>query len=264
MQSASETRAEARSGILTADQIETFRRDGFVFAPGFYDAAEMREITGWTEEVTAWPEEPGRHFVYHEADLKRRGGKVVQRVEYFTDFHEGFRRLFTEGRMEQAVAELLGEPAALFKEKINYKMPGGDGFKAHQDVQAGWNDYASFYITALVSIDAATIENGCLEVVAGWHDRGLVGAEWTPLGDEQIAAMDFKPYPTRPGDAMFFDSFAPHRSGPNLTDRSRRVLYVTYNRAAEGDHRERYFADKRASFPPDVEREPGKSYVFRV
>ena len=42
------------------------------------------------------------------------------------------------------------------------------------------------------------------------------------------------------------------------------MLYVTYNPAAEGDHRERYFADKRASFPPDIEREPGKAYVFRV
>ncbi len=63
---------------------------------------------------------------------------------------------------------------------------------------------------------------------------------------------------------MFFDSFAPHRSAPNLTDRPRRALYVTYNRASEGDHRARYVADKRANFPPDIEREPGKTYVFRV
>lgn len=256
--------SDIQTGVLSAEQIETFRRDGFVFAPGFYGPQEMAEITGWTDEISGWPEEPGRHFVYHEADLKHPGRKVVQRIEYFTGFHQGFNRLFTAGRMEQAVAELLGEPAALFKEKVNFKMPGGDGFKAHQDVQAGWNDYASFYITALVSIDASTLENGCLEVVAGWHDRGLVGAEWTPLSDEQIAAMDFKPYPTQPGDAMFFDSFAPHRSGPNLTEASRRVLYVTYNKASEGDHRERYFADKRASFPPDVERDPDKTYVFRV
>ena len=35
------------------------------------------------------------------------------------------------------VGELFGEPAVLFKEKINFKMPGGAGFKAHQDQQAG-------------------------------------------------------------------------------------------------------------------------------
>ncbi len=253
-----------QSGVLSHQQIAAFRRDGFVFAPGFYGAAEMAEVTAWAEEVTAWPEVPGRHMVYYEDSLTEPGRRVVQRIEDFTPYHDGFRGLFSADRMATAVAELLGEAGTLFKEKVNYKMPGGDGFKAHQDAQAGWEVYAPFFITALVSIDRATAENGCLEVAAGHHDLGLVGQEWAPLTEAQIAEMDFVSYPTVPGDAMFFDSYAPHRSGPNLTDSSRRVLYVTYNKASDGDHRERYFADKRKSFPPDIEREPGKSYVFRV
>jgi hypothetical protein len=32
----------------------------------------------------------------------------------------------------------------------------------------------------------------------------------------------------------------------------------------DGDHREKYFSDKRKNYPPDYEREPGKEYVFRV
>jgi hypothetical protein len=249
---------------LTDEQIDAFRRDGFVFAPGFFDAAAMRDITAWTEEVTAWPEAPGRHMVYYEDSQSEPGRRVVHRIEDLTPFHARFRDLYSRGPMIQAVSALFGEPAALFKDKINFKMPGGDGFKAHQDVQAGWDTYASYYITALVSIDAATIENGCLEMAAGWHDRGLVGREWTPLGEEETAAMNFAPYPTTPGDAMFFDSFAPHRSGPNRTAASRRMLYVTYNRASEGDHRAQYFAEKRESFPPDIDRAPGETYVFRV
>ena len=70
--------------------------------------------------------------------------------------------------------------------------------------------------------------------------------------------------PTEPGDVLFFDSFVPHRSGPNRTSVQRRVLYVTYNGASAGDSRERYYADKRASYPPDCEREAGKDYSFRV
>jgi hypothetical protein len=31
-----------------------------------------------------------------------------------------------------AVSDLFGEPASLFKEKINFKLPGGGGFLAHQ------------------------------------------------------------------------------------------------------------------------------------
>ena len=249
---------------LTRDQIDSFKRDGFVFVPGFFNAEEIRRVTAWTDEITAWPEAPGRHMVYYEDSLSAPDTRVVQRIEDVTPFHAGFKDMFTAGPMVDAVAELLDEPAVLFKDKINFKMPGGDGFKAHQDVQAGWDAYASYYVTVLVGIDAATEANGCLELAAGWHDRGLVGAEWTPLGEDEVAAMDFVSYPTAPGDAVFFDSYAPHRSGPNLTDAPRRVLYVTYNRASEGDHRARYFADKRESFPPDIERAPGETYVFRV
>ena len=160
---------------LDQEQIQAFHRDGFVFVPGFYDAKALGEITAWTEEVAGWPEVPGRHMVYYEDSLAEPGARVVQRIEDFVPYHEGFARLFTEGGMAQAVGQLLGEPARLFKEKINFKLPGGDGFKAHQDAQAGWETYADFHITALVSIDPATEANGCLEVAAGYHDRGLVG-----------------------------------------------------------------------------------------
>jgi ectoine hydroxylase-related dioxygenase (phytanoyl-CoA dioxygenase family) len=72
------------------------------------------------------------------------------------------------------------------------------------------------------------------------------------------------PVQTHPGDVIFFDSFVPHASGPNRTAAPRRILYVTYSRAGNGDHRARYFADKRRDFPPDIEREPGRTYTFRV
>lgn len=249
---------------LNQEQIDAFERDGFVAVPGLFDAREIADITVWTDEVQAWPETPGKHMMYFEDSLLTAGDRVLQRLENFYPYHASFKALFDSDKLNGAVAQLLGEPAVLYKDKINFKLPGGDGFKPHQDQQAGWDTYASFFITALVTIDPCTIENGCLELVAGHHKAGLVGDEFRPLDDGQMAEMDFKPYPTAPGDAVFFDSFCPHGSGPNLTDTSRRVLYVTYNRASEGDHRLQYYADKRKSFPPDCEREPGKEYVFRV
>jgi 2-aminoethylphosphonate dioxygenase len=63
---------------------------------------------------------------------------------------------------------------------------------------------------------------------------------------------------------IFFDSFTPHGSKANFTDKPRRLLFVTYNRLSEGDTRERYYEDKRKNYPQDCEREQGKAYVFRV
>jgi ectoine hydroxylase-related dioxygenase (phytanoyl-CoA dioxygenase family) len=76
--------------------------------------------------------------------------------------------------------------------------------------------------------------------------------------------LALEPVETEPGDVIYFDSFVPHASGPNLTATPRRILYVTYALASHGDHRARYFADKRRDFPPDIEREPGHVYTFRV
>jgi ectoine hydroxylase-related dioxygenase (phytanoyl-CoA dioxygenase family) len=152
----------------------------------------------------------------------------------------------------------------LFKEKINFKMPGGSGFEPHQDQQAGWSSYAPLFVTALVCIDPATVQNGCLEISNSPRLTRMIGREWVPLSAGEIAELALVPVPTQPGDVVFFDSYVPHGSKPNLTRERRQVLYVTYNRASDGDHRTAYFADKRTSFPPDIERLPGVEYRFRV
>jgi len=249
---------------FTREELVAYEGDGFVVVSGMFGPAEVAALQAWVDEVQAWPEVAARHMVYGEPSLTEPGRRLISRIENFYPYHRGLHALFDGEQLLARVAELFGEPAVLFKDKINFKMAGGDGFKPHQDQQAGWSTYASLFVTVLVAIDDATLENGCLELSAGQHTRGLIGKEWTPLTDEDMAPMAFVPYPTKPGDAIFFDSFVPHRSGPNLTADGRRVLYVTYNRTAEGDHRQRYYADKRKSYPPDCEREAGKEYVYRV
>ncbi|NIR29469.1 MAG: phytanoyl-CoA dioxygenase family protein [Gammaproteobacteria bacterium] len=247
-----------------AHELERFRRDGYVVVPGLFGPGALSRIEAWTREVAGMPEVPGRHMVYYEDCLSEPGRRVLSRIENFCPYHPGFEALLADGELLARVSELFAEPAVLFKEKINFKLPGGGGFQAHQDVQAGWDAYATLHITVLVSIDAATAENGCLELVPGAHTRGLIGEKWKPLAEDESPELRFVASPTQPGDAVFFDSFVPHRSGPNLSDSPRRVLYVTYNRLSEGDHRARYYADKRRSYPPDCEREAGTHYTFRV
>lgn len=244
-----------------AAQRAAWARDGYLVVRGLFGAAEMARVLAWTEELQHAPEEPGRHWVYHEASLVDPQARVIQRIENFCPFHPEFDRLVRTGRLAAWVGGLMGGPVVLFKEKINFKMPGAPGFKAHQDQQAGWGRYAPLFVTAMVSIDAATIENGCLEMVPGRHREGLIGEEWAPLDE---GAMRYDPVPTAPGDVIFFDSFAPHASKPNFTGEPRRILYLTYNLAADGDHRAQYHADKFASFPPDIARDGTREYVFRV
>ena len=202
--------------------------------PGLFGPEEMQAIAAWTDEVQRWPETPGRHMMYFEESLTDAGERILNRIENVPPYHEQFRELATGSKMQGVCAQLFGEPAVPFKDKINFKLPGGDGFALHQDVQAGWARYASLHITALITIDRTTIENGCLEIAAGFHDRGLIGTEWEPLTEANMPDAEYIAIEAEPGDAVFFDSFAPHRSGPNRTADARRVLYFTYNKVVRG------------------------------
>ncbi len=241
-----------------------FGGDGFVAVPGLFSSARLAELTAWVDELEAAGEKLGGAWFYHEESRRDAARKVLARIEYFDGYHAGLQALMHGPDLLGRAAALFGEPAVLFKEKINFKMPGGHGFEPHQDAQAGWEQHGGLHLTAMVSIDPATVENGCLELAAGQKRRGLIGELWQPLQGSQLDGVEFERFPTRPGDALFFDSYAPHRSAPNDTDARRRVLLVTYGRAREGDHRESYFAAKRKSFPPDIEREAGKEYAYKV
>jgi len=246
---------------LSARQRDDFKKDGFLVVKGGIPGTHMARIQAWTDELLALPEQTGKHWVYHEKSLKGDGCDLISRIEKFSPVHGGFRQLAEA--LKVPVGQLLDDDAVLFKEKINFKMPGGDGFKPHQDSQAGWDAYADFFISVLVSIDEATVENGCLQICAGHHNRGLFQS-FEPLSNGDMQGMAFVDVPTQPGDLIFFDSYAPHQSTANLSESVRRIYYATYNRKSAGDHLERYYADKYKNYPPDIDRNPGQEYVFRV
>jgi ectoine hydroxylase-related dioxygenase (phytanoyl-CoA dioxygenase family) len=54
------------------------------------------------------------------------------------------------------------------------------------------------------------------------------------------------------GDILFFTSHLAHRSGLNNTSKPRAMVYATYHAVTDGsDLREKYYAHRRATFPPD-------------
>ena len=245
---------------LTDSQIADFHRDGYVIVPQAFGIKDMTVIKRWTQEVEDLPEQPGRHWVFHEKS-RLNEDDLINRIEYISPFHDGFANLTAV--LRAPAAQLYGEEMILFKEKINFKMPGGGGFEPHQDAQAGWGAYASNFINVMICIDEATIDNGCLELAPGQNNRGLLrGME--PLTEDDTRDMEFLPYPTKPGDMALFDAYTPHRSEPNPTKTTRRMYFATYNRASEGNHLDRYYADKRKNFPPDIERDPDREYRYKV
>jgi Phytanoyl-CoA dioxygenase (PhyH) len=224
--------------------IEHFREHGWVAVEAL-DPTQTAALAGWVDEVATLPDGSDgvlQHFEGTDA------GPMLCRSENFVPIHDDLRALLCRGRLVEVAGALLGEPAVLYKEKINYKLPGGAGFSPHQDAPA--YPLIQVHVSAMVAVDGADEANGGLEVVSGRYDEVL------PLDargciDASVAdRLDWTPVPVRAGQTLWFHSRTPHRSGPNLSERPRRALYPTYNAASEGDLRSAYYDAKRLAFAP--------------
>lgn len=140
----------------------------------------------------------------------------------------------------------------LFKDKINYKQPFGNGFQAHLDAPAYDHIGRIEHITANIAIDAATHENGCLEVVPGSHKMDVELKNGGHISEAWEHSQTWVPVPLERGDMLIFGSHLAHRSAKNTTDKPRASLYATYHMRSDGeDLRQRYYEHRRANFPPD-------------
>ena len=169
------------------------------------------QVARWVDEVAAWPDADGPWL--HHRELTDDGPKLC-RTENFVPFHDGLRALLTTGSMLATASALLGEPAVLYKEKINYKLPGGAGYAPHQDAPA--YRFVRTHVSCMVAVDDASLDNGCLEVVSGRHHELLPIDDVGCIRPDVVAQMEWEPVEVRAGETLWFHSRTPHRSGPNL------------------------------------------------
>ena len=205
---------------------------------GLLDRRAVEALTAWVTTIEAWPAGSHRWGQYAE---RVAGGDVICRTENPSGCHEALREL-VDGVLASAASEALDAPARAFKDKLNYKQPGGGGFAAHQDVRA--YPGAGAVVSVLVAVDRCTVESGCLLIGRGCvgllptDDRGVI----TQAAAESVA---WEPIELDPGDAVCIGGLAPHRSDSNRSAAPRRVLIASYTPASAGYDRERYYAARR-------------------
>jgi ectoine hydroxylase-related dioxygenase (phytanoyl-CoA dioxygenase family) len=199
---------------------------------------QVDAVRAWVDQVAAWPDQ-GPWL--HHRELTD-GGAQLCRTENFVPFHEGLRELLTDGAMLDTASALLGEPAVLYKEKINYKLPGGAGYSPHQDAPA--YRFVATHVSCMVAVDDALVDNGCLEVVSAFHQELLPTDDTGCIRSDVADGLEWAPVEVHAGETLWFHSRTPHRSGPNRGSTPRRALYPTYNAAREGDLRDAYYEQK--------------------
>jgi len=233
-------RMDVESSLSQTD-IDHFHRTGWVLTRDLDDEGVER-LRDWVHEIEHWVDDGS--FLRHE-EMTDFGPKVA-RIEYFSHIHREIGAFLAGGRMIDHASALLGEPAVLYKEKINFKLAGGAGWSPHQDSPA--YPFVDHLVSCMVAVDDATMENGCLEVVSGAHAHLLPTDEKGCLTTTVTDSLQWEPVEITAGQTLWFHSLTPHRSGDNTSSRDRRALYPTYNSLAQGDLRETYYRTKLDEF----------------
>jgi ectoine hydroxylase-related dioxygenase (phytanoyl-CoA dioxygenase family) len=124
----------------------------------------------------------------------------------------------------------------------------------HQDYPYWINeaDDAENMVTVWLALDDADRTNACLEVLPGSHTLGRVPGkvDGTEFEKNEIDPSTFDDskmihVEVEAGDAIFFGPFLVHRSAANTSDRDRRALLYTYQKAGQSQsrHKTRAFVD---------------------
>lgn len=232
----------------SAAEIGSFEANGWLLQRTVLGDAQVDAIDASVQRLRSWADSggPGIHHFEQTAF-----GPAIARSEYFLGEDDILDELMIGVRLPQVATALFGEPATLFKEKINYKHPGGGGFAPHQDAAA--YRFAERHISCMVPLDPATEASGCLWVAPGYRDGLLPVDSGNRIAPDVADRLAWEPVEVFPGDLLWFDSFTPHKSGTNTTDRPRRAFYLTYNAASAGDLRAAYYADKTGEFAREGE-----------
>ena len=117
----------------------SFRRhvlSGYVVLRRWLTEAERAVLPQYTDEVARLAADACPPGPFHTYERTAAGECVLSRTECFAHVRDSFGAgAFLQGGRLKAVCEALrgGRQHVLLKEKINYKLAGAGGYKAHQD-----------------------------------------------------------------------------------------------------------------------------------
>jgi ectoine hydroxylase-related dioxygenase (phytanoyl-CoA dioxygenase family) len=228
-----------------------YERDGFVVARSLFDAELMREAAAEADRLLV-----DCDHLRSVKNMRCRwqnnvftGECTFETFDPVIDLGPVCKRIALHPRLLGLLSVLYGEPACLFKDKLIYKPPGVKGYGLHQDWIA-WPGFPRSFLTVLVPFDPADRDNGCTVVYPGYHKAGTLSEEdgqYHELPAETVDEGKAVALVLEPGDVAVFGGFTPHRSDPNVSERWRRQLYLSYNAHSDGgEQRDRHYREFHA------------------
>ncbi len=218
--------------LLKAAQIDAFNTNGFCLLENviatetlskLIPEADRAESAMTSSTITL---EDQQTYVYDATEMSF-AVNLVKQSKIVRDF-------IGSTLFQDITHDLLGDSIRLYWDQAVYKKSRSGGlFPWHQD-----NGYTftepQCYLTCWIPLNEANVENGCPWVIPKLHSKGTLLHENSERGlevkgvetcDEVKSAQAC---PAKAGDIIIFSSLTPHKTGPNVSDATRKALIVQF------------------------------------
>jgi ectoine hydroxylase-related dioxygenase (phytanoyl-CoA dioxygenase family) len=248
---------------ITAEQLDAYRRDGYLIVEDLLSAEELTALRERLREYTHGGRSADKLAIQVEPRVARgelhvdHPGDGIRKIDYLVQHDDQFRKLGLHPNIVGIIAQILGPDIKLFRNTLLLKPPEVGSQKGwHQD-SPYWPIEPMELCSCWFPLDDATPENGCMVVLPGWQTRGplphinvtddfVIDPECLDMSQGVMAPM-------RAGSGLFFHSLLPHYTAPNRSQNWRRAIALSYMSAqshytGEGEEPE-YFPVQGKTYP---------------
>jgi len=217
-----------------------YQAEGFLVTPQLFSKEEVRALA--TEIAAVARGDLGEIAGLVPAEPNASDDDVIK--QYLAIHHphkvsDLYRETMHHPRVTEVLEAIVSPNVKTMQSMFFVKAPGKPGQAWHQD---------EFYIPTRdrslvgcwIALDDATVDNGCLFIHPGSHERGVLHPmkpHADPRFDPSGESFDFAPFDAdggtavevKAGDVVWFNGYTLHRSLANTTtDQYRRALVVHY------------------------------------
>jgi phytanoyl-CoA hydroxylase len=237
--------------MLTKEQIEQYRRSGFVNGGPVLDDGTVEALQREVLRVIDDRDKAGIAQPVRLANLSDNAESPIWQIVNIWQASPAFQALVCNTKIAEMAAELSGaNELRIWHDQIQYK-PKEQGGRLH------WHQDSPLWatlqpkdgqITAWVALDDAEADNGCMYMVPGSHHWGNKQKMLDLLPKDGQLPEEFEGHPlhfimcpVKKGHVHFHHSLTWHGSGQNHSQRPRRAIAIHFmtDRTtfdASGDH----------------------------
>ena len=233
--------------ILPPDARATLEREGWILVPQFVSPDTVAELLRASEAMEAQVADLTRDTVRLGVGFEvqsvsgRRGEPAVapgalRKISFPSKGQAAFANLRRDHGLLHALAALGLDAPKCLVDQVNFKLPKlGTGFPFHQDAHFVIGKTRGRLerhggLNLVIALDPTDAENGAFEVLGRTHQGGLIDFPYdhTSMNEGVFDESHRVLVPMRPGDAVLFHPLLAHGSGPNRSDRPRRLVTLWY------------------------------------